>query len=146
MDLGKFTVIHENISNYPDLVVGNFCEIGEGCIIGPSVILQSHVRVGKNVMIGEGVIIKFGSSLTEGMVVEHDVFIGPNVVFLGSDHNRKSIHGTRIGARSFIGAGVNVAAGITIGCDVIVGANSFVSRDLLLPGIYVGCPAKKNKG
>ena len=127
----------------PSTRIWQFVVVLAGARIGADVNICSHCFIESDVVIGDRVTIKSGVQLWDGLRVGDDVFIGPNVVFLGSDHNRNSIQGTRVGARSFIGAGVNVAAGITIGCDVIVGANSFVNKNLLIPGTYVGCPAKK---
>ena len=50
-----------------------------------------------------------------------------------------------IGSDVWIGANVTICAGTVIGDHVVIGANSVVSKSIIQPGVYAGCPAKKIK-
>jgi UDP-2-acetamido-3-amino-2,3-dideoxy-glucuronate N-acetyltransferase len=142
---GHFNIIHTGVVLGENTKIGNYCEIGRRTIIGKNCKLQSRVRTGKDVIICDNITIKFGSSLTEGMIVHNNTFIGPSVIFLGSDHKRKSKLGTIIGTGCYIGAGVKVMPGVKICNNVVIGANSFVNKNITSPGTYVGNPCKKIK-
>ena len=69
--------------------------------------------------------------------------MGPNTITLGGTHKRKTIHGTVIGENCYIGAGSQIAACTKICADVTLGALTFVNKEIDIPGIYVGIPARK---
>ena len=48
-----------------------------------------------------------------------------------------------IGDNVLIGTNSFVLPGITICNDVVIGANSVVSRDISVPGIYAGNPLRR---
>lgn len=143
--IGYFNILHNNVNIGKNTTIGNYCEIGENTDIGDNCIFQSQVRTGSDVIVGDNITIKFNSSLTEGMIVRNNTFVGPSVIFLGSDHERHSKIGTVVGENCYIGAGVKVMPGIHICNDVTIGANSFVNKDITEPGIYVGNPCRKIK-
>lgn len=140
---GYFNILHHEVSIGKGTIIGNYCEVGERTIIGNNCILQSQVRTGSDVIIGNNITIKFNSSLTEGMIVNDNTFIGPSVIFLGSDHQRHSKLGTIVGKNCYIGAGVKIMPGVKIYDNVVIGANSFVNKNITIPGIYVGNPCKR---
>jgi len=143
---GYFNIIHSGVILGKNTTVGNYCEIGKNTIIGDNCIFQSGVRTGNNVTIYDNITIKFGSSLTEGMIIHSDTFVGPSVIFLGSNHKRQtSLNNTIIGKNCYISAGVKVMPGIQIHDNIIIGANSFVNKNIEEPGVYVGNPCKKIK-
>ena len=71
--------------------------------------------------------------------IDHDVTIGsfnhiaPGSIICG---------GVRIGNNVLVGAGSVVLPGVKIDSNVIVGAGSVVTKDLTIPGIYLGSPAR----
>ena len=79
------------------------------------------------------------------VLLKSNAFLGPNVITLGSTHQRVTVHGTIIGNFSYIGAGSKIAGGVVIGDNITTGAQSFVNKNLDEPGIYVGIPTKKIK-
>lgn len=140
--IGNFSVIHENVTIGRCSTVGSYCELGKGTTVGANCVLQGRVRTGPKVTIEDDVIVKYGTILTDTALVKKNAFIGPNVITLGGGHDRKRVNGTIIGENCYIGAGTKIAGGMTICDDVVTGANSFVTKDITEPGIYVGTPAK----
>jgi len=140
--VGHHNVIHADVVIEGSSTVGSFCEIESGTRIADCTIVQGRVRIGKKCSIGRWVIIKYGAILTQQVTVMDKVFIGPNVIMLGGKHDRSEQHGTFLSEGCYIGAATQIAAGVTIARNVVVGANSFVSRDITVPGIYAGTPAK----
>ncbi|TPJ33852.1 acetyltransferase [Mesorhizobium sp. B2-6-5] len=112
----------------PTATVGRQCEIGQGSLIGH----QAHM--GPLTKIGRGVIINTGA------VVDHECVIG--------DFSHISVNATvagrcRIGVQVLVGAGAAVIDGISICDNVIVGAGATVVRDIEVPGVYTGTPARR---
>jgi len=139
---GHFNVIHDNVTIGENSVIGSYCELEEGTIIGKNCVIQGRVRTGPKVVIEDDVTIKYGTILTNTALIKRNVFIGPNVITLGGNYDRKRINGTIIGENCYIGAGTKIAGGVTICDDVVIGANSFVNKDVTKPGIYAGTPIK----
>jgi UDP-3-O-[3-hydroxymyristoyl] glucosamine N-acyltransferase len=125
--------------------VGSYCELEEGAMIGNDCVLQGRVRVGPHAVIEDNVVIKYGTIITDYALVRNNTFIGPNVITLGAEADRKKKIGAIIGKNCFIGAGTKISAGAKICDGVIVGANSFIKSDITVPGIYVGSPARMAK-
>ena len=124
------------------MFIGPYCDIGKGCKFGKNVTFQGRNRTGDECFFGDNVTIKYGTILTHKVTIGENTFIGPNVITLGSDVNRKTTHGTIIGQNCFIGAGVIINPGVKICNNVTVGAMSFVTKDITEEGTYVGVPAR----
>lgn len=115
-------------------------------IVSPNSIVNEGVSLADSVVAMDGAVINSGASIGTGTIlntnsiVEHDVtiagwvHIGPGAVISG---------GVNIGRYSMVGANATVIQGRQIASDCIVGAGATVVQDLLEPGIYVGCPARR---
>jgi UDP-2-acetamido-3-amino-2,3-dideoxy-glucuronate N-acetyltransferase len=140
VSIRHFNHIWPNVFIGSGSTVGSYCEIEEGVMIGNNCTLQGRVRVGPHAVIEDKVIIKYGTIITDYALVRNDTFIGPNVITLGAEADRKKKIGAIIGKNCFIGAGTKISAGAKICDNVIIGANSFVKGDITKPGIYAGTP------
>lgn len=91
-------------------------------------------------------------SMNEIAIGDNNLF-APNVVIVDHKHNYEDINNLickqgfssapiHIGSDVWICANVVITQGVTIRDHIIVAANSVVSKDLLEPGVYAGCPAK----
>ncbi len=115
-------------------------------IVSPSAILRDDVEIGDGTFVGDGVVVNPSSRVGEccilntGAVVEHDCTIG-DLVHVAPGATLGG--GVTVGDRSLIGLGANVLNQVSIVGRTIVGAGATVVRDIIEPGVYVGCPARK---
>jgi len=111
----------------PKAYLGREAALGQGVFVG------NFSHVGPECAIGDNTVLNNGS------IVEHEVkigkhsHIGPNAVISGR---------CDIGDQVFIGVGATVKDRVKICSNVIVGAGAVIVKDIVEPGIYVGCPGK----
>lgn len=115
--------------------------------IGSDCNICSHCFIENHVDIGDRVTIKNGVSLYEGLRVEDDVFIGPNVTFTNDKFPRSRQHPdsfaiTTIKAGASIGGGAVILPGVTIGVKAMIGAGSVVTKSVPDGCIVLGNPAR----
>jgi len=115
--------------------------IGEDCNICDGVFVEGEARV------GDRVTVKCGVQLWDGVVLEDDVFVGPNATFTNDLFPRSRKHPesyakTVVRKGASIGANATILPGVTIGAGAMVGAGSVVTRDVPEHAIVVGNPAR----
>jgi len=133
--------------------------IGEGTQIWQFVIILKGSRIGNNcninchnfieneVVIGDNVTIKPGVYLWDGIELEDDVMIGPNVTFT-NDRNPRSknslfkLEKTIVKKGSSLGAGSVILCGIEIGEWSMVGAGAVVTKSVPSRALVIGNPAR----
>jgi len=131
--------IDKNVKIY-DQVNLYKCEIGEGTKIDAFVYIEEGVKIGRNVK------IRPFTFIPTGVVIEDDVFIGPNVTF--TNDKRPKVRGdwellqTIVKRGAAIGAGAVILPGVTIGEFALVGAGAVVTKDVPPKAIVVGNPAR----
>ena len=119
------------------------CEIGDDVFIGPFVEVQAGARV------GAGSRVQSHAFLCDLVTVGRDCFIGHGVMFTNDRFatggpargDRDLWEATIIGDRVSIGSNATILP-VRICDDVVIGAGSVVTRDIEMPGIYVGNPAR----
>lgn len=116
-------------------------------VIGKDCNICSHCFVENDVIIGDRVTVKSGVQLWDGLRIEDDVFIGPNVSFTNDRFPRsrkkpERFSQTVLEAGASIGAGAVVLPGVTICRNAMVGAGAVVTRSVPPNAIVVGNPAK----
>lgn len=127
--------------------VWQFSVILKNARIGENCNINSHTFIENNVVVGDNVTVKCGVYLWDGMRIEDDVFIGPNVTFTNDKYPRsksypKKFQETIIKKGASIGANATVLGGITIGENAMIGAGSVVSKNIPDGELWVGNPAK----
>lgn len=112
---------------------------------GGVTITHPNLHIGRAAYLNEGVLLESAGGISIGA----GALIGPRATILTSTHDVGEIVDPRsrtepvvVGAGAWIGAQVTVLPGVTIGPGVVVGAGAVVTRDLLVPGLYVGVPAR----
>ena len=125
-------------------------QIREGAFIGNNCVISKDVYVDKNVKIGNGCKIQNGVYVYDGVTLEDEVFVGPNVTFTNDMFPRANskdwkIVPTLIKQGASIGAGAVVICGVTIGEGAMVGAGSVVTHDVEPNTLVMGNPAKRKK-
>jgi len=131
----------------PETRVWQFVVILQGAHIGAQCNVCAHVLVEGDVEIGDRVTIKSGVQIWDGLRIEDDVFIGPNVSFTNDPFPRsrqrpEAFAVTRIRKGASIGAGAVILPGITIGAGAMVGAGAVVTKDVEEGSLVMGNPAR----
>jgi UDP-2-acetamido-3-amino-2,3-dideoxy-glucuronate N-acetyltransferase len=124
-----------------------FAHILPGAVIGRDCNICDHVFVENAVVVGDRVTIKCGVQLWDGVSVEDDVFIGPNVTFTNDPFPRSKKRPDRypttlIRRGASIGANATILPGITVGAGAMIGAGAVVTRAVPPHAVVVGNPAR----
>lgn len=124
-----------------------FTHVLNGALIGDDCNICDHVFIEADVIIGNRVVIKCGVQLWDGLRVEDDAFIGPNVTFTNDKYppsNNWPLQKvqTLVKRGASIGGGAVILPGITIGQGAMVGAGSVVTKTVPDRALVVGNPAR----
>jgi acetyltransferase-like isoleucine patch superfamily enzyme len=120
------------------------CTIGDDVFIGPFVEIQRRVSIGPRCRVQSHSFICELVTIGADCVVAHGVmFINDRFATGGPACGRQDLWAaTQIGDRVSIGSNATILP-VTICDDVVIGAGSVVTRDITLPGIYAGNPARR---
>ena len=150
--------IHPKAFIHPKAIVEEGATIGEGtrvwafvhilpgAVIGDDCNICDHTFIENNVKIGNRVTIKCGVYLWDGVVLEDDVFVGPNATFTNDRFPRSKQYPdefpeTRVCQGASIGANATILPGLTIGSKAMVGAGAVITHDVPPNAKVVGNPA-----
>lgn len=130
--------------------IWQFCVVLPGARIGRNCKICSHVFIENDVMVGDWVTVKCGVQLWDGVTIEDNAFIGPNVTFTNdryppSDGFPQNIERTRVGKGASIGANATILPGVSIGAGAMIGAGSVVTRNVPAGELWLGNPASFRK-
>lgn len=131
----------------PATRVWQYVVILPGAVIGADCNICSHCLIENDVQVGNRVTVKSGVQLWDGLRLEDDVFIGPNVTFSNDPFPRSKQYPaefapTVVQRGASIGANATILPGITIGAGAMVGAGSVVTRDVPAGAVVAGNPAR----
>jgi acetyltransferase-like isoleucine patch superfamily enzyme len=146
-------LVHKNAIVEPGAMVGArtriwaFVHVLPKAVIGEDCNLCDHVFVENDVRVGDRVTIKSGVQLWNGVVLEDDVFVGPNATFTNDTFPRskqypEQFRKTVIRRGASIGANATILPGVHVGINSVVGAGAVVTRDVPPHAIVVGNPAR----
>lgn len=126
--------------------IWQFVVVLAGAVIGSNCNICAHCFIENEVNIGNSVTVKCGVYLWDGITIEDNVQIGPNVTFTNDKYPRSkkffNLQKTIIKNNASIGAASTILGGITIGENAMIGAGSLVTRDVPANELWVGSPAK----
>jgi UDP-2-acetamido-3-amino-2,3-dideoxy-glucuronate N-acetyltransferase len=127
--------------------VWQFCVVLRGAQIGRDCNINALCLIEGDVILGDRVTVKSGVQLWDGVRVEDDVFIGPNVSFVNNPYPRSKQYLeqpliTVIERWASIGANATILGGVRIGAGAMIGAGSVVTRDVPPGELWVGNPAR----
>jgi UDP-2-acetamido-3-amino-2,3-dideoxy-glucuronate N-acetyltransferase len=130
--------------------IWQFCVVLRGAKIGSHCNVCSHCFIENDVTIGDRVTVKCGVQLWDGLQIEDDVFIGPNVTFTNDLRPRSKQYSdkvmpTIIREGASIGANATILPGVEIGAKAMVGAGAVVTKNVAAEAIVVGNPAQEIK-
>ena len=129
-----------------DTRIWQFTVVLSDARIGANVNICSHCFIENDVVIGNRVTIKCGVQIWDGLRIEDDVHIGPNVTFTNDLYPRSKhefvLLQTNVKKGATVGANATILPGITIGENAMVGAGSVVTKDVPPNVLVVGNPAR----
>tara|TARA_B110000037_G_C17082312_1_gene490482 strand:+ start:800 stop:1255 length:456 start_codon:yes stop_codon:yes gene_type:complete len=133
--------VGEGTSIWQFVVVLPGAEIGRECNI------CSHVFIENEVVVGDRCTVKCGVQLWDGVLLEDDVFVGPNATFTNDRFPRSKVWPdefpkTLVKKGASIGANATILPGIVIGEKAVVGAGSVVVKDVPAGAVVAGNPAR----
>jgi len=118
------------------------CAIGDDSFIGPFVEIQTGVTIGKRCR------IQSHSFICELVTIGDDCFISHGAMFIndlfltGGPAGKPELwRATKLGNRVSVGTNATVLP-VTICDQVVIGAGAVVTKDITVPGIYAGNPAR----
>lgn len=119
------------------------CKIGDDCFIGPFVEIQKGVIIGRRCKIHSHAFICELVTIGDDCVIAHGaMFINDPFSTGGPAHRNKELW-----KATYIGNNVSIGTSATLLpvkiCDyVVIGAGSVVTKDIFVPGVYAGNPAR----
>jgi carbonic anhydrase/acetyltransferase-like protein (isoleucine patch superfamily) len=116
------TFVHDSVVTHGE------CTIGEGAFIGPNSSIFFGATIGPHCIIGPYSMVSHRAKLGTSTMLH------PGTMIAGS---------TTIGDYCMFGMRSTVLDKLTICDDVFVGASSLVSKNIDVPGNYVGYPCRK---
>ena len=135
VEFGKDVIVVQPVNLYG-------CTIGDGSFVGPFVEIQKSVNIGKQCR------IQSHSFICELVTIGDECFISHGAMFVndlfgtgGPAENPELWRPTRLGNRVSVGTNATILP-VTICDQVVIGAGSVVTKDITVPGIYAGNPAR----
>ena len=118
------------------------CTIGDGSFVGPFVEIQKGATIGKRCRIQSHSFICELVTIGDECFISHGVmFINDSFVTGGPAPERHLWRSTKLGNHVRIGTNATVLP-VTICDHVVIGAGAVVTKDVTVPGFYVGNPAR----
>lgn len=146
--------IIEDVKKGENVIIHDFVNL-YGCEIGDNTKIASFVEIRRTVKIGKNCKIEPFSFIPEGVIIEDEVFIGPQVTFTNDKYPKATTESGElkksedwkiskivVKGRASIGAGAVILPGVTIGENSIIGAGAVVTKDVPPNKIVIGNPAK----
>ena len=135
VEFGKEVIVVQPVNLYG-------CAIGDGSFIGPFVEIQKGVKIGRRCR------VQSHSFICELVTIGDDCFISHGAMFIndpfitgGPATERTLWRQTKVG--NFVSVGTNATILPVTICDhVVIGAGAVVTKDITVPGIYAGNPAR----
>ena len=118
-----------------DTNIWQFCVVLPNAKIGNNCNICSHCFIENDVIIGNNVTIKSCVQIWDGMRIEDNVFIGPNVTFCNDRYPKSrnkdwKLEPVIIKKGASIGANATILPGVIIGENAIIAAGAIVTKDV----------------
>ena len=119
------------------------CVLGDDVFVGPFVEIQSDVQIGARTKVQSHSFICSLVTIGDGCFIGHGVmFVNDKFSEGGPAQGDKSKwEKTRVGNNVSIGSNATILP-VKICSDVVIGAGAVVTKDITVPGVYAGNPAK----
>ena len=123
--------------------VWQFCVVLPDAVIGKDCNICSHCFIENKVTVGDRCTLKCGVQLWDGVTLEDDVFIGPNVTFCNDKHpisrnKHPKLEPVLIKKGASVGANATILPGVTIGEKALIAAGAVVTKDVPPNCVFYG--------
>ena len=126
----SLTEVQDDVTIGAGSRVGSFTLIHKGARIGRNCTIGSHCNICR-CQIGDHVSVQTGCHITNGVVIEDHVFVGPGVITLNDPLvPGKPLTAPAIRQGAKIGGGSILLPGVVVGRAVIVGSGGIVVKDV----------------
>lgn len=133
---GEFVKVVEPVNLYG-------CNIGSYCFVGPFTEIQNDVSIGERTR------IQSHSFICSLVTIGANCFVGHGVMFVNDKFenggpaggDKSKWRATRVGDNVSIGSNATILP-VSICDHVVIGAGAVVTKNITVPGIYAGNPAK----
>ena len=129
-------------------VIWQFTIVLPGAVIGEKCNINSHCFIENDVVIGHRVTVKCGVYIWDGITIEDEVHIGPNVTFTNDLYPRSKhsfeVSRTVVKRGASLGANATIIGGITIGEYALIGAGSVLTKNVPNNTLWKGNPARQS--
>lgn len=124
-----------------------FAHVVKGAIVGAGCNICDHTFIEGKVRVGDRVTLKCGVYLWDGIIVENDVFIGPNATFTNDARPRSQQRPDEypsllLAEGCSVGANATLLPGVRVGRWAMVGAAAVVTHSVPDHALVVGNPAR----
>jgi acetyltransferase-like isoleucine patch superfamily enzyme len=118
------------------------CTIGEGSFIGPFVEIQKGVNIGRRCRIQSHAFICELVTIGDECFVSHGAMFVNDLFGAGGPAESPELwRSTQLGNRVSVGTNATILP-VRICDQVVIGAGAVVTKDITVPGIYAGNPAR----
>jgi acetyltransferase-like isoleucine patch superfamily enzyme len=119
------------------------CKLGDDCFVGPFVEIQNDVMIGDNCRVQSHSFICSLVSLGNNCFVGHGVIFVNDLFTSGGPAGNPALwKKTMIGNNVYFGSNSTILP-VSICDNVVIGAGAVVTKNITVPGVYAGNPAKK---
>ena len=130
-----------------DVILGDQSFVRERAAVGAASVIGRGSVVDPGVQIGARVRVQTDVYLTQGSVVEDDVFVGPGACTTNDDtmgrHDASyELRGALLRRACRVGGGAVLVPGVEIGEEAFVAAGAVVTRDVPPRAVVMGVPAR----
>lgn len=162
--IGAGSLLHGNVTLYPDTQIGSHCILHSGCVIGSDgfgfapkgdgawekipqigrVVVGDGVEIGANTTIDRGAlddtVIENGAKLDNLIQIAHNCRVGENSAMAAFSGMAGS---STLGKRVRVGGQAGIMGHIDVCDDVVVSARSFISKSVSEKGMYTSVIASQ---
>lgn len=118
------------------------CTLGDDCFVGPFVEIQSGVVIGSRTRVQSHAFVCDLVTIGDDCVLSHGVkFINDKFKSGPARGDKSKWKSTKVGNNVSVGTNATILP-VTICDNVIIGAGAVVTKDIVVPGVYVGNPAR----